>query len=71
MGVGYAEAERRQMLENLDGQIASALARRKMRLENCDADSEPLRSAAAKFPHARAAGSVAFHAGRVAAASRR
>ncbi len=34
MGVGYAEAERRQMLENLDGQIVSALARRKMRLEN-------------------------------------
>ena len=34
MGVGYTDAERRQMLENLDGQIASALARRKMRLEN-------------------------------------
>jgi Asp-tRNA(Asn)/Glu-tRNA(Gln) amidotransferase A subunit family amidase len=34
MGVGYTEAERRQMLENLDGQIASALARRKIRLEN-------------------------------------
>ena len=34
MGVGYTDAERRQMLENLDGQIASALARRKIRLEN-------------------------------------
>ena len=34
MGVGYSDAERRQMVENLDGQIASALARRKMRLEN-------------------------------------
>ena len=33
-GVGYTDAERRQMLENLGGQIASALARRKIRLEN-------------------------------------
>src|SRR6202521_4002061 len=34
MGVAYTAAERSQMLENLDGQIASALARRKFRLEN-------------------------------------
>src|SRR5260370_41087133 len=33
-GVAYTAAERSQMLENLDGQIASALARRKLRLEN-------------------------------------
>jgi len=34
MGVAYTAAERNQMLGNLDGQIASALARRKVRLEN-------------------------------------
>ena len=34
MGVAYTAAERNQMLHNLDGQIDSALARRKFRLEN-------------------------------------
>ena len=34
MGVAYTPAERNQMLDNLVGQIDSALARRKFRLEN-------------------------------------
>jgi hypothetical protein len=34
MGVAYTAAERRQMLGNLEGQITSALARRKVRLDN-------------------------------------
>jgi Asp-tRNA(Asn)/Glu-tRNA(Gln) amidotransferase A subunit family amidase len=34
MGVAYTAAERNQMLHNLEGQIDSALARRKFRLEN-------------------------------------
>ena len=34
LGVAYTAAERNQMLQNLDGQIDSALARRKFRLEN-------------------------------------
>jgi Asp-tRNA(Asn)/Glu-tRNA(Gln) amidotransferase A subunit family amidase len=34
MGVAYTEAERRQMLGNLEGQIISARARRKVRLDN-------------------------------------
>jgi Asp-tRNA(Asn)/Glu-tRNA(Gln) amidotransferase A subunit family amidase len=34
VGVAYTAAERRQMVGNLQGQIASALARRKARLEN-------------------------------------
>jgi Asp-tRNA(Asn)/Glu-tRNA(Gln) amidotransferase A subunit family amidase len=34
MGVSYTPAERNQMLGNLEGQITSALARRKVRLDN-------------------------------------
>ena len=34
MGVAYTAAEREQMAGNLEGQIASALARRKVRLDN-------------------------------------
>ncbi|MBV9532510.1 MAG: amidase [Bradyrhizobium sp.] len=34
MGVAYTEAERRQMLPNLEGHIISAIARRKVRLDN-------------------------------------
>jgi Asp-tRNA(Asn)/Glu-tRNA(Gln) amidotransferase A subunit family amidase len=34
MGVSYTAAERNQMLGNLEGQITSALARRKVRLDN-------------------------------------
>ena len=34
MGVAYTEAERRQMLPNLEGHIISAVARRKVRLDN-------------------------------------
>ncbi len=34
MGVAYTAAERSQMVGNLQGQIASALARRKVRLDN-------------------------------------
>jgi Asp-tRNA(Asn)/Glu-tRNA(Gln) amidotransferase A subunit family amidase len=34
MGVSYTAAERNQMLGNLEGQIISALARRKVRLDN-------------------------------------
>ena len=34
MGVAYTAAERRQMLGNLEGQISSALARRKVQLDN-------------------------------------
>ena len=34
LGVGYTPAERAQMLDNLEGQIASAAARRAVRLEN-------------------------------------
>ena len=36
MGIAYTEAEREQMVGNLEGQIASALARRTLRLENSD-----------------------------------
>jgi Asp-tRNA(Asn)/Glu-tRNA(Gln) amidotransferase A subunit family amidase len=34
LGVAFTAAERRQMVDNLEGQIASALARRKVRLDN-------------------------------------
>jgi Asp-tRNA(Asn)/Glu-tRNA(Gln) amidotransferase A subunit family amidase len=34
MGVSYTAAERNQMLGNLEGQVTSALARRKVRLDN-------------------------------------
>ena len=34
LGVAYTAAEREQMVGNLDGQIASAIARRKLRFDN-------------------------------------
>ncbi len=34
MGVNYSQTERQQMLDNLEGQIASAIARRSVTLEN-------------------------------------
>src|ERR1700722_6137860 len=34
LGVAYTAAERKQMVGNLDGQIASAIARRKFRFDN-------------------------------------
>ena len=36
LGLEYTDAEREQMLGNLDGQIASAIARRKVDLQNTD-----------------------------------
>ena len=54
IGVAYTAAEREQMVGNLEGQIASAIARRKFRLRQFNADSDPLRSAPAELPHAGA-----------------
>ena len=34
VGIAYTAAERDQMVENLEGQIASAIARRKFRFDN-------------------------------------
>jgi hypothetical protein len=34
VGVAYTAAEREQMVGNLEGQIASAIARRKVRFDN-------------------------------------
>ena len=71
MGVAYTAAERSQMVGNLQGQIASALARRKVRLDNSTADGDPLRSAAADVPHAGAAAAAAVYAGGAEGRSRR